>query len=205
MELIKIVTAGLLISLSGSLPLGNLNVTAMYIAAREDMRSALHFAIGVCIIELAYLCGTFYIVDKLASYSSLLFFFRVISIILPVLLAVGCLLSLKSKEQKNVVLDTRLKRFWLGAGLSAINPLQAPFWAGWILYLLVQNILPAQLIAYSLFVVGAGIGTFTALLLFILAGKKLSAFMQRNRYTVNIVTAFVFLGIATLQAIKLFH
>jgi len=205
MELIKIVTAGLLISLSGSLPLGNLNVTAMYIAAREDMRSALHFAIGVCIIELAYLCGTFYIVDKLASYSSLLFFFRVISIILPVLLAVGCLLSLKSKEQKNVVLDTRLKRFWLGAGLSAINPLQVPFWAGWILYLLVQAILPAQLIAYSLFVVGAGIGTFTALLLFILAGKKLSAFMQRNRYMVNIVTAFVFLGIATLQAIKLFH
>lgn len=205
MELIKIVTAGLLISLSGSLPLGNLNVTAMYIAAREDMRSALHFATGVCIIELAYLCGTFYIVDKLASYSSLLFFFRVISIILPVWLAVGCLLSLKSKEQKNVVLDTRLKRFWLGAGLSAINPLQVPFWAGWILYLLVQAILPAQLIAYSLFVAGAGIGTFTALLLFILAGKKLSAFMQRNRYTVNIVTAFVFLGIATLQAIKLFH
>ncbi|MBS1687368.1 MAG: LysE family transporter [Bacteroidetes bacterium] len=205
MEIIKIVCAGLLISLSGSLPLGNLNVTAMYIAAREDMRSAIQFAIGVCIIELAYLCGTFYFVDKLASYASLLFVFRIISIILPVLLAGGCILSLKNKEEKNIVLDTRLNRFWLGAGLSAINPLQVPFWAGWILYLLVQSILPARLMAYSLFAVGAGIGTFTALLLFILAGKKLSAFMQRNRYMVNIITAFVFLGIAALQAVKLFH
>lgn len=205
MELIKIVTAGLLISLSGSLPLGNLNVTAMYIAAKENIRNALLFAAGVCTIELAYLCGTFYFAHKLSSYSSLLFAFRVISIILPVLLGLGSLLSLKSKKQKNLVLDARVKRFWLGAGLSAINPLQVPFWAGWILYLLVQAILPSQLIAYALFVVGAGIGTFTALLLFILAGKKLSAFMQRNRYIVNIATAFIFLLIATLQAIKLFH
>jgi threonine/homoserine/homoserine lactone efflux protein len=205
MDIIKIVIAGLLISLSGSLPLGNLNVTAMYIAAREEVRCALQFAIGVCIIELAYLCGTFFVIDRLASYPSLLFAFRVVSIILPVLLAIGCFLSLKNKEQKNVVLDARINRFWLGAGLSAINPLQVPFWAGWILYLLVQAILPAQLIAYSLFVIGAGIGTFTALLLFILAGKKLSAFMQRNRYMINIVTAFVFLGIAAFQAVKLFH
>ncbi len=196
--------AGLFISLSGSLPLGNLNVTAMQIAATETLRKALWFALGVTVIEMAYLRLTLGLVGSISLHDKLFVAFRVISVLILLILATGSFMATASKEGKHIILDSKAKRLLLGATMSAVNPMQIPFWLGWLIYLLSQNLLTDTAPGRNIFTLSAGIGTFAALLIFILAGRKFSAAMQRNKKAVNIAMGCLFTVMAVYQTIQLF-
>ena len=196
--------AGLLISLSGSLPLGNLNVSAMQIAAKDTVNKALWFAIGVTLIEMVYLKVTLGVVDVLAGYERLFYFFRIISIVLLIVMALGSFFVARSSDAGHIVLDGKRSKFVLGLLMSTLNPMQIPFWFGWAVYLLSHAVLVPISGAYNIFTVGAGAGTFIALLVFIFAGRKFSGFMLRNHKAVNISMGFLFVIMAVYQAIHFF-
>jgi threonine/homoserine/homoserine lactone efflux protein len=196
--------AGLFISLTGSLPLGNLNVAAMQIAARETLRKALWFAAGVTLVEMAYLAVTLSIVGSFTIQARVFFFFRLVSVDILLIMAAGSFMATANKEGKNVILDNKVKRFLLGAGMSAVNPMQIPFWAGWSIYLLSQVWLENNVAGNTIFTLSAGAGTFIALLIFILAGRRFSAVMQQNKKTVNAGMGILFVAMAVYQFIKLF-
>ncbi len=196
--------AGLFISLTGSLPLGNLNVAAMQIAARETLRKALWFAAGVTLVEMAYLAVTLSIVGSFTIQARVFFFFRLVSVGILLIMAAGSFMATANKEGKNVILDNKIKRFLLGAGMSAVNPMQIPFWAGWSIYLLSQAWLENNVAGNTIFTLSAGAGTFSALLIFILAGRRFSAIMQQNKKTVNAGMGILFIAMAVYQFIKLF-
>jgi threonine/homoserine/homoserine lactone efflux protein len=196
--------AGLFISLTGSLPLGNLNVAAMQIAARETLRKALWFAAGVTLVEMAYLAVTLSIVGSFTIQARVFFFFRLVSVAILLIMAAGSFMATANKEGKNVILDNKVKRFLLGAGMSAVNPMQIPFWAGWSIYLLSQVWLENNVAGNTIFTLSAGAGTFIALLIFILAGRRFSAVMQQNKKTVNAGMGILFVAMAVYQFIKLF-
>jgi threonine/homoserine/homoserine lactone efflux protein len=203
LQYLHIVGAGLLISLSGSLPLGNLNVTAMQIAARENLRKALLFAVGVTVVEMAYLFFTLNIMHSLAGLDYVVRAFGLISVLVLTLMAAGSFLAARGKSRKNVLIDNRVNRVLLGAGMSALNPMQIPFWAGWALFLFTSAILPDRAAAYSLFTVSAGVGTFIALLIFAVAGGRFSTFLRSHERTVNICVGGLFLLLALIQLWKL--
>ncbi len=196
--------AGLLISLSGSLPLGNLNVCAMQVAAKDTLRNALLFAFGVTLIEVLYLRITLSIVNVLSGNQQLFYYFRGATILVLLILAVGSFRAARCTDGRHVFIDNSSSKFLLGAAMSAMNPMQIPFWMGWAVYLLSNVILVPESGAYNIFTVGAGIGTFLALLVFIFAGIKFAAFMERNRKGVNISMGCLFVIMAFFQAVHLF-
>jgi len=195
--------AGLLISLSGSLPLGNLNIAAMQIAIKGTLKKALWFAGGVVLVEMIYLSFTLSVLDRFAISDSILFLFRAASVILLLVMAAGNFMAIKHKKHKNIVLNNKAGGVVLGIAMSAVNPMQVPFWAGWAVYLLSQSLLVNSTAVFTIFVFSAGIGTFTALLLFIFTGRKFSAFMLRNQRKANLLIGGVFVGMAVIQFIKL--
>ncbi len=202
-QYLQIFVAGLLISLSGSLPLGNLNVGAMQIAAKGTLRKALWFAGGVVVIEMAYLSITLNVLGRFTINEHIFFFLRGASIVLLLIMAIGCFAAVKQKEHKNIILNNKLNGAVLGVTMSAVNPMQVPFWAGWAIYLLSRSLLVNSAAGFSVFVISAGIGTFAALLLFIFAGRRFSALMLRHQRKVNAGMGCLFVIMAIAQFIKL--
>jgi len=204
--LYSILTA-FLISLSGSLPFGNLNLTAMAIAAKETVKKAVWFAIGVALVEIIYLRFTLGAMNWVVGHVALFFIFQWATVALMLLLCVGSIIAATKKagETKNIFIENKTNRLVLGIGMSAINPMQVPFWAGWATWLFSHQALQQTAIAYNLFTLAAGVGTLTALLLFIFIGKKLSVLIQSRQHFVHIIMATLFFIMAVLQAVKLLN
>ena len=195
--------AGMLISISGSLPLGNLNVAAMQIAARERLYNAILFAAGVVLIEMVYLGITLNIIGRINIQGHVLFIFRAISVVLLLIMAAGSFMALLQKDGKNVIIDNKVQRFVLGVTMSAVNPMQIPFWMGWVFYLLSRSVINGSYESGTVFVIGAGLGTSAALLLFILVGKHFSSIMQVHKKKIDVGMGCLFTIMAILQLIKL--
>lgn len=186
------------ISLMGSLPLGNLNITAMYIAARRTVNEALLFALGAVLVEVIYLRGSLMVISWIIEHKSL---FKVLQwgvVILFISLALNCFLTTdRNKKHSPVIQNTN--PLLLGIIISAVNPLQIPFWAGWTLYLTSTKILTEGNAYYNIFALSAGIGTFFALFIFIVLGTKLSGYIKANTQKINLLMGVLFLLLAIYQ------
>lgn len=198
--------AGFLISLVGSLPLGNLNITAMHIAAKENYKKAILFAVGVVIVEVIYLRFTLYALNWVQTHKQVFAVLQWVTIALFVVLAIGSFMAAAKKDAagKNVVIDNKINRFVLGISMSALNPMPIPFWAGWTVYLFSAGVLVADANIYNLFTISAGAGTFAALMAFIYAGKRFSELIKRNERKVSIAMGILFLGMAVFQIARFF-
>ncbi len=201
-EWLRVILAGVAISLTGSLPLGNLNVTATHIAAKENTKVALWFALGAALVEMLYLRLTLALMDVILIQSSLFQQLQWVTVVLLLALAGGSFWALRKADKgeiKNVLLDNQMNRFVLGLLMSLVNPAQLPFWAGWVSYLLTQHWISDNTFSYNLFTIAAGMGTLLAMLLFILAGRKLSTTLHRHQRKVHGVMGALFLGMALWQ------
>ncbi len=196
--------AGLLISLSGSLPLGVLNISAMHIAAvsRQD---AVRFSIGVILVEMGYVAIIVLLAQSLHVTDTLLLLFHIIAAIVLLALAAGSFRASASVTGRNVILDSHMNRMLLGASMSLTNPLQIPFWMGWIAWLTTRALIVPTPAGNAVLVAGIGTGTFAAMLLFIFAGVKLSSFMQRSHKKVQLFMGVAFSFMALLTIIKLIN
>jgi threonine/homoserine/homoserine lactone efflux protein len=200
MFLAEIFLSGFLISLAGSLPLGSLNVAAMHIAAHEGVRKSLLFALGVVLTEIIYLRITFAGIHWVAAHRSLFLTLQWLTVIFLFALAVGSFRAAQRRSAgKNRMIQNNMPRLVLGMVMSAVNPMQFPFWAGWALVLLNAHRLSAGATGYNVFTAGAGIGTFTAMLVFIFFGRRFSGIMLARQRTVQWGMGVLFLLLAVYQ------
>lgn len=197
--------AGLLISLTGSLPLGNLNVAAMQIALKETLSKAIWFSVGVTLVEVAYLAVTLSIIGTYVISAKVFFYFQLLSVLVLIALAVGSFRAAASSGVRSTPLSARPRRFVLGVLMSAVNPMQVPFWTGWTVYLLSRSLIPNTPMGFALFAMSAGIGTFMALSVFIFAGRRFSGVMEKNGRQVNMAIGLLLALMAVFQIFKIWQ
>jgi threonine/homoserine/homoserine lactone efflux protein len=77
--------------------------------------------------------------------------------------------------------------FLLGLLLSTLNPMHIPFWMGWNSILLERKTLDKSPGIYSSYIIGIGLGSIAALMIFIFTGK----FIYQNYQQYNHVIAFI--------------
>ncbi len=132
-KLLRIFLWGLLISFLGSLPLGTLNIAAMQIGIQESVTHALYFSLGSLLVEMIYVRISLVGVDWVRKQEKLMKAMEWFTLIIILALAAGSFMAaLKDgAETKNVFLENTMHRFLLGMFMSAINPVQIPFWFGW--------------------------------------------------------------------------
>ncbi|HRP18294.1 MAG TPA: LysE family transporter [Ginsengibacter sp.] len=204
-SLFRVFIWGLIVSFIGSLPLGTLNVAAMQISIQESVMHAIYFSLGSLTVEMIYVRFSLIGIDWIRKQKKLFRWMEWITVAIVFALAIGSFAAaMMPHQEKDVMLDNLIHRYLLGLMLSAINPVQIPFWFGWSTVLFTKNILKPQGSFYNLYIVGIGLGTFLGNLVFIFGGRVVADKLNTNQNMINWVIGGIFTITAIIFLIKIF-
>jgi threonine/homoserine/homoserine lactone efflux protein len=204
MPLVKVFFWGMMVSFLGSLPLGTLNVAAMQISVQESVQSAILFSLGSLLVEMIYVRISLVGINWVRKQKKLFRWMEWITLGIVVALAVGSFVAaMQPHHAKNVMLNNNINRFLLGVMLSAISPMQIPFWFGWSTVLFTKNILKPENSFYNIYIVGIGLGTLLGNCVFIFGGKWIVQKLHGNQNLMNWIIGGIFAVTAVIFLIKI--
>ena len=196
----KIFFTGMLVSFLGSLPLGTLNIAAMQISVTEGVTAAILFSIGSLLVEIIYVRLSLVAMDWIRKQEKLLKALEWITLLIVLALAASSFYAaLNPSVEKNVVLSSSLPKFLLGFVMSALNPVQIPFWFGWSTVLFTKKVLLPRSDHYNSYILGIGIGTFIGNCVFIFGGLLIAKKINNNQHILNWVIGGIFAITAVIQ------
>ena len=215
----RLFLTGLLISFLGTLPLGTLNVLAAKMAVAEGFGPAIWFSLGALIVEMVYVRLSLVAMDWISRQQRWLRVLEILTVIIILLLALGSfwaaahpavhstdgMTSNLHQERKWILgflSPAPIPRLLAGMLLSAINPLQIPFWFGWSTVLLSKKILQPRPGQYNVYIAGIGLGTFAGNAVFIFGGRLLLNALGAHEGLVNIGIGVLLTGTALGQLIR---
>ena len=205
-QLLRIFFTGMMISFLGTLPLGTLNVAAMQISISDGIRPALYFSIGALLVEVAYVRVSLVAIDWVRKNRNIFIFLEWLTLIVIVALAVSSFVAATgSKEAKNVILSNTMHRFWLGMAMSAVNPMQIPFWFGWSNILFTRRLLLPRKDFYNSYTSGIGFGTLIGHCIFIFGGRLIVEWLNAGQHLIQWIIGSIFSITAIIQAWKMFR
>ncbi|HEY8658227.1 MAG TPA: LysE family transporter [Hanamia sp.] len=204
MGLVKVFFWGMIVSFLGSLPLGTLNVAAMQISVQEGIKNAFYFSLGSLLVEMIYVRISMVGINWIRKQKKLFRWMEWITLGIVIALAIGSFIAaMQPNHPKNVMLNNNLNRFLLGAMLSAISPMQIPFWFGWSTILFTKKILQPKNSYYNLYIIGIGLGTLLGNCVFIFGGKFIGQKLNSNQNILNWVIGGIFALTALILFIKI--
>lgn len=201
MKLTRIFFTGMLISFLGTLPLGTLNVSAMQISVSDGAAPAFYFAFGALLVEMAYVRLSLVAMNWVRKQKKLLRSLEWVTLAIILALAVSSFYAATQPSVgKNPILSNTLPRFWLGIFMSAVNPVQIPFWFGWSTVLFTRGVLKPIESHFNAYIAGIGLGTLVGNSLFIFGGQLIVHRLQDNQAVLHVVIGAVFAFTALIQA-----
>lgn len=204
--LLKIFFTGMLVSFLGSLPLGTLNIAAMQISVSDGVMAAMLFSLGSLLVEIIYVRISLVAMDWIRKQEKILKALEWVTLIIVVALAASSFYAaLHPKVEKNIVLDSPLPKFVLGLIMSAVNPVQIPFWFGWSTVLFTKKVLLPRKDHYNTYILGIGIGTFIGNCIFIFGGLLIASRINNNQHILNWIIGGIFAITALLQLWKIWR
>jgi threonine/homoserine/homoserine lactone efflux protein len=204
MQLFRVFTTGMFISFLGTLPLGSLNLAAMQISVSDGIRPAIYFALGALIIEMVYVRISLVAMDWVHKRKKLFRYLEWATVVIIAALAVTSFIAAADPHvKKNVILSNTLHRFWLGIMMSAINPVQVPFWFGWSAALFSKKVLQPRNDHYNLYISGIGLGSFAGFACFIFGGRLLVDSLNANQAMVQWIVGGIFAITALIMFLRI--
>jgi len=196
----------MLVSFLGSLPLGTLNIAAMQISVSDGVLAAMFFSLGSLLVEIIYVRISLVAMDWIRKQEKILKALEWVTLIIVVALAASSFYAaLHPKVEKNIVLDSPLPKFVLGLIMSAVNPVQIPFWFGWSTVLFTKKVLLPRKDHYNTYILGIGIGTFIGNCIFIFGGLLIASRINNNQHILNWIIGGIFAITALLQLWKIWR
>jgi threonine/homoserine/homoserine lactone efflux protein len=198
---------GLVLSFLGQLPLGTLSLTATQIAVQENFRNAWRYSFGVALIEMVYLRAVLSGMQWIILHQQIFKIFNWITVFVFGIFGILCFISAQKQqaEKKALLLNNQLDRFLLGMSMSALNPVQIPFWLVWSGYFLSEGWLEPGFARFNIFTLGAGLGTIGGMFIYIYGGNWLVTKMKTSNRTLNKMMGIIFLIAAIAQLYRIFN
>ncbi|HMK25955.1 MAG TPA: LysE family transporter [Chitinophagaceae bacterium] len=205
--MIQVFFSALLISFLGQLPFGNMNLTATQLAVQEGYKQAWKYALGIVLIEMIYLRLALTAMDWIVEHKLVFIIMGWLTVVVFLALGIFSLIMARRQtgEKKGLLLNNKLDRFLLGVSISAINPVQIPFWFIWSTQLIQGKILHTTFFDFNLFTAGAGIGSVTGLAVYIYGGKWVIAKMKASNKQLNTFMGIVFILAALWQLYNMIY
>jgi len=204
MNVARVFFVGLLVSFLGSLPLGTLNIAAMQIAIGQGVRAAMLFSLGSLLAEMIYVRLSLVAMDWVRKQKLLLRILDWLTVLIVTALAVSSFYTASQTDPApNPVLGVSLPKVMLGFMMSALNPVQIPFWFGWSAVLFSRKVLVPDRTQYYFYILGIGCGTFLGNCIFIFGGQYVAYRIEDNQQTLNWIIGGVFSITALLQLYKI--
>lgn len=203
-KLVRVFFTGLFISFLGSLPLGTLNIAAMQISINSGLSQAILFSLGSLSAEVIYVRLSLVAMDWIRKQQKILKALEWVTLFIVLALAVGSFYTaMHPGVTKNPVLNSTLHPFLLGLVMSALNPVQIPFWFGWSTVLFTKKVLLPRSSHYNLYIIGIGLGTLLGNCVFIFGGKIIADKINNNQNILNWVIGGIFTITAIIQLWKI--
>lgn len=203
-KLFRIFVTGMVISFIGSLPLGTLNIAAMQIGISQGVLAALLFAAGSLMAEMVYVRLSLVAMDWIRKQQAILKALEWVTFVIVAALAISSFYSaVQQHPQGNAILTSTLPPFLLGLFMSALNPVQIPFWFGWSTVLFTKKVLEPKADHYNVYIFGIGLGTLMGNCVFIFGGRLVADTINHNENILNWVIGSVFAITAVIQLIKI--
>jgi threonine/homoserine/homoserine lactone efflux protein len=202
---IRLFLSAFFISFTGSLPVGTLNVSVADLSINMGGAAALQFGIGAMLVEVVVVRIALVTVRKLEGLHRLLWFFKILTCAIILLVAAFSLEAAWHMRKPGVAIPfAGHMPFVSGLLLSLINPLHLPFWMGWTAVLKTRKILTDSKKDYNLFVMAIGCGTSLAFLTYGVTGTLLIMFLRMNQNLFNWMVGLVLLVTGLVQLWRLF-
>ena len=204
MKLFRVFITGMFISFLGTLPLGTLNISAMQIAVSDGIRPAILFALGALLVEIIYVRISLVAMDWVTRQKKILRILEWGTVLIIAALAISSFVAASDPAvKKNVILSNTVHRFWLGVMLSAINPVQIPFWFGWSTALFTKKVLEPRQSFYNLYILGIGLGTLMGNMVFIFGGRLIVDKLDANQRYLHFAIGSIFAITALIMFIRM--
>ncbi len=204
MATFRLFMTGMFISFLGTLPMGTLNISAMQISLSDGIRPALYFSAGAVLVEVLYVRVTLVAMTWFRKHKKLLMGMEWFTLVIILALAVSSFYAAANPSVKSSpILSNNVHRFWLGVGMSAINPLQVPFWFGWSTILATRKLLLPKENLYLVYIAGIGLGTIIGHCIFIFGGRLIVERMNTRQNVLHLVIGLIFLLTAIVQWIRM--
>ncbi len=196
---------GMTVSFLGSLPLGTLNIAAMQISITDGYIAALWFSTGSLLTEIIYVRISLVAMDKIRKQEKVLKMLEWVTLFIIVALAVSSFMAAakNNAHAKNILLSNTMHRFFLGFLMSAVNPVQIPFWFGWSTVLFQKKVLLPRNDHYNIYILGIGLGTLFGNCVFIFGGQLIVDKLNANQNILNWVIGGIFALTALIQLWKM--
>ena len=180
---------GLFFALIGVIPPGLLNMTAAKISLKEGYVRGVVFAIGVTITVFiqTYIAAIF--ARYLSKHPEVIDVLRSIALVLFVLITIYFLFIAKATVKKEIQPKVKSKhsRFFQGLFMSAINVFPIPYQAYMTITLASYSWLNFELSSIIAYVLGAGIGTFIMLYIYMLFFDKIKSKSLTSQKNMNYI------------------
>lgn len=202
MNLTFIFFLGLFFALIGVIPPGLLNMTAAKISLKEGHSRGILFSVGVCCIVLVQTYVAAIFARYLSMNPEVVGILRSVALVIFVLITIYFLFLAKdsSKTQIKPKVKSKHSRFFQGMLMSAINVFPIPYQAYMTVTLASVDWLDFELTSILAYVLGAGMGTFVMLYVYIFFFDKIkskSFTSQRNmNYIIGTITGII--SVATI-------
>lgn len=176
----------------------------MQISVQENVKNAIFFSLGSLSVEMVYVRVSLVGINWIRKQKKLFKWMEWIALGIVVALAIGSFIAASQPHHaKNVMLDNDINRYLLGVMLSAINPVQIPFWFGWSTVLFTKNILLPKNSFYNIYIIGIGLGTLIGNCVFIFGGKWIGEELNGNQSLMNWIIGGIFALTAVIFFVKI--
>ena len=203
-KLLRVFLMGLFISFLGSLPLGTLNIAAMQISITDGVEAAILFSLGSLTAEMVYVRLSLIAMDWVRKQEKIFKALEWVTLVIVLALAVSSFYAATHpKMHKNIILSSNINKYLLGLIMSAVNPVQIPFWFGWSTVLFTKNVLIPKTSFYNLYILGIGLGTLLGNCVFIFGGKLIANKINDNQNILSWVIGGIFTITAIIQLYKI--
>jgi threonine/homoserine/homoserine lactone efflux protein len=190
---------GFLVSFLASLPPGITNIVTVRLSMTGDYMNASLFALGIMTAEIIYakFCST--LMNHMFRSQFIVRIFQ--GVVLLILTAMAILSFIASARERTYdtgdLVAGNFPPFVFGFLLMAINPVQIPFWLGWTTILLEKKILDSNQHGQLSYLLGIGLGSLLASIIFITLGSFLLSWVAVGERALH----FIFGGIFTIMAL----
>lgn len=189
--------AALGVSFVGLLPLGILNLTAIYVGIRHSCHDLLQYSLGVSVVILGYALVALFANDWIMRYEGLRI--HIEAALVPIFLLLAIYFFLQKPAAKSEGNAPSSAFFFRGVALSAINPLAIPFWIVLSNYLFSLGWFENKLLTLSAFALGATGGSFAAMMFFGQISERIAQRIHKLDQMIGKVLGLIFSILALVQ------
>jgi threonine/homoserine/homoserine lactone efflux protein len=176
----------------------------MQIAIGQGIQAAMLFSLGSLLAEMIYVRLSLVAMDWVLRQKLLLRILDWLTVLIVTALALSSFYTAsQAAPAPNPILGVSLPKVMLGFMMSALNPVQIPFWFGWSAVLFSRKVLVPDRTQYYFYILGIGCGTFLGNCVFIFGGQYVAYRIENNQQALNWIIGGVFAFTAVLQLFRI--